>query len=282
MRIYYVLIGACLVSTCTPAYGGSRLNLPQVSAEITLSPEEVRPIFEPHGGNEDRVLDGHFASYVIGSLPADLRNGCHDMVPDFGPAAAANTSWNWSVRLLHTEGDKEQSALLALRCTVHVPDITFYDERLAALSNGKTIVLKLLPLEKDCTNCADVYHLKFVQRFDADNGYFAELRVEHTTENPCCDGGDIESGERLLLIALPSGVSVLALDAEEYRYSNDDADGDTETRCKAAVTYERDSAAKLRALAAETSCTENGKFAPSSKVTRYRWDRAKGRFTEGP
>ena len=278
MRVYAILAGVCYLLAGTPALGSNRLNLPQISAEVNLTLGQVQAIFEMQPDKGGLLLAARETQILINSLPADFRAGCHDMVQDFGLQAAAQTTWAWSVTLLHTEnGRSGQSALLAFRCTAHVPDVTYSDERLALLLNGQKTVLKLLALDNDCTNCSDLYHLKFVQRFNAENGYFAELRLEHTTENPCCDGGDTDSGARLLLIAIPSGSVALSFDKETHFYNHDDQDGDTETECKSVVTYERESSSLL-GVNTQTACTENGKPKPPVSVMRYRWDRAKERF----
>lgn len=281
MRVYHALISIGSLLMGASAFGGNRLNLPQVSVDVHLSGDPLQPIWDVRG--DEQVLTAQSAQTLLHLLPPDFQNGCRDMVPDFGLAAGAQTRWGWSVRLLHAEGSNaERSVLLALRCTVHVPDVTFYDERLAVLLSGKRNVLKLVALDKDCPNCSDVYHLKFAERFEAADGYFAELGVEHTTDNPCCDGGDTDRGDRLLLISVPSGAKVLDFDKEAYHYSHDDEDGDTETKCSAALAYERDATMRLKAVMATTTCTENGKFKPPVTTSRYLWDERSGRFQERP
>src|SRR5262249_6631990 len=191
MRASHTLLGLYLLLAGAPVFGGSRLNLPQVSAEVKLNPREVQSIFDLQADRNARALPGKLTQLIMDSLPASFLRGCQDMVVDFGPTAIPKTTWAWSGRVLHTEIDKSvQSALLALRCTVHVPDVTYFDERFALLlNNGQESVLKLVALDKDCTDCTSLYHLEFRQRFGTDNGDLAELTVEHTTDHPCCDGG---------------------------------------------------------------------------------------------
>ena len=256
-----------------------RLNLPQLSADFAVNGTELQAIFQRDPNRDNQELPPQLAEAVLSSLSADFRNACHGMMPDFGAAAAAQSTWRWSVTLLHAESSPGvQNALLALRCTVHVPDVTFYDERLAVYLSGSTRILKMVALDQDCTNCSDTYHLHFRQKFRNPSGYLAELSVEHTTENPCCDGGDTDSGERWVLIHVPSGANVLAFDKEAYHYNHDDQDGDTETNCKADVAYERDTAANLKAVRTKTGCTENGQFKAPETTARYIWDEAKCRF----
>jgi hypothetical protein len=278
MRICVILAGLYCLLAGTPAFGGNRLDLPQVSAEVNLPLGQVESVFEMQPNKTGEALPARETYVLISSLPADFRNGCSDMTLDYGPQAAAQTTWAWSVRVLHAESGKfGQSALLAFRCTAHVPDVTYSDERRAILLNGQKTTLKLLALDKDCDNCSDLYHFEFVQRFNTENGYFAELRLEHTTENPCCDGGDTDKGARFLLVTIPLEAVALSFDKETYFYNHDDQDGDTETECKSVVTYDRE-AGNLLGVNTQTSCTENGKPKPPVMVTRYRWDRTKERF----
>ena len=279
MRFHPILTGLCCLLAGTSAFGGGRFDFPQISAEVNLRPEEVESIFLP-AGNSGRLLSAREAQPLFNALPRDFSRGCHDMLPDYGPEAEVRATWAWSVRLLHAEkGGFGQSALLALRCTGHVPGIadTYSDERLAVLLSGQKTVLKLLALDKDCLNCEDLYHFEFVQRFQAENDYFAELTMAYTTENPFCDGGDIGKGARFVLVAIPSGAVALTFDKETYFNNHDDEDGDTETVCKSVVTYEREGASLL-GVKARMACTENGKQNPPITVTQYRWNGAKGRF----
>lgn len=279
MRFHPILAGLCCLLAGTYAFGGGRFDLPQISTEVNLRPEEVQPIFM-QGGNGARLLSAREAQPLISAFPADFRNGCREMVPDYGPEAEVKTSWAWSVRVLHAEsGAFGQSAVLALRCTGHVPGIadTYSDERLAVLLSGQKTVLKLLALDKDCLNCEDLYHFEFVQRFQTENGYFAELTMAYTSQNPCCDGGDLGKGARFLLVAIPLGAAALTFDKETYFYNHDDEDGDTVTVCKSVVTYEREGASLL-GVKTRMACTDNGEPEAPIPVTQYRWNGAKGRF----
>jgi hypothetical protein len=101
----------------------------------------------------------------------------------------------------HVNG--ERTAILAFRCTVHIPDATAYDERPAVLVSDKEgAVLRFVSLAEECNNCSELYHVGYTQKFAAAAGYLAELRVDHSTDNPCCDGGDSHGGSDLLLLAL--------------------------------------------------------------------------------
>ena len=278
VRFHHILLGLGFLCAGTSAFAGDRLDLPQIAAEVDLPLGEIQSIFNLEVDENAQLLPARETQLLIDSLPEEFRDGCRQMVVDFGPQAASTTAWAWSVRRLHVESGKfGQSALLAFRCTVHVPDVTYVDERLAILLNGAKTVLKLLALDKDCTNCTDLYQFRFSQRFDAESGYFAELNVDHTTQHPCCDGGDVENGTRFLLIAVPSGSITVSFDKETSFYNHDDEDGDTQTECRSSVAYERNGPT-LQGLTTKTACRENGKFKPPVTIDHYLWDRNKEAF----
>jgi len=263
-----------VLAAAANAAGGSRLNLPQSLAELTLNAEDLKSVLTPQNGEDEDILAPQITGLLIGSLPREFRDACREMVPNFGPEAAAKTTWKWSVRRLYVEGnDIQQSALLALRCTAHMPDITYYDERPAVLLlNKEKALLKLSPLAEDCKNCSDLYHIRFTQKFGTPSAYLAELSVEHSNENPCCDGIVRESGTLLLLIAVPDGTQVLAFEKDSF----DDV-GEETTECKSSVFYERESDGRLKAITARTSCSENGKPVPPV-TTQFVWNPREKRF----
>jgi hypothetical protein len=269
-----------LLTGATCAVGGNRLNLPQVSAEVALSSaaqSELDPVLEKGASDAEYTLPLRATQLLVESLPPHMRAGCGAMVPNFGQTS--KQSGEWTVRLLRGEGNKgERSAVLAFRCTVHVPEVTYYDERPAVLLPRKQeAVLKLLPVADDCTDCTDLYHLQFSQRFEAETGYLAELDVWHSTENPCCDGLQSQSGTLLFMIAVPEGAGVLALDRE----TNDHSQGDevSDSVCKSVVSYERDTAGRLQGVSARIRCTEDGKKVPD-QTRRFHWKPVKKRFEE--
>lgn len=149
------------------------------------------------------------------------------------------------------------------------------------LSGKGATILKILPLDPNCTNCSDLYHLQYKQRFEATPGYLAELDVEHSTSNPCGDGGDRLGGTRLLLISVPEGASVLDFEKATDDYSHDDeAPEDAQTVCKSEISYERDPNWHLQAVTARMSCTQNGKFVPPIVTRRFERNPANHRFQE--
>jgi hypothetical protein len=273
-----------LLAFAVATAGHSRLNLPQETAEVILNSAakaEVDSVLESGSALAEGQLPVRVTQVLIESLPARLRNGCKEMISDFGANPAVSSAW--SATLLHAEGDSaDRSALVSFRCTVHIADLTGYDERPALLHSTKqATILKFLPLDPDCTNCSDLYHLRYNQRFEAAGGYLAELDVEHSTSNPCCDGGDRLGGTRLLLISVPEGASVLDFEKATDDYSHDDeAPEDVQTVCKSEVSYERDANRYLQAVTARMSCTQKEKLVPPILTRRFEWHPANQRFQE--
>jgi hypothetical protein len=270
----FVISAFLVLATAANAAAGSRLNLPQSSAEVSLNAEGLNSILTRQNGDDEDILAPQITQLLIGSLPREFRDACREMVPNFGPQAVAQTTSEWSVRRLHAEGnDIQHSALLALRCTAHVPNITYYDERPALLLvNKEKALLKLSPLAEDCKDCSDLYHIRFTQKFGAPSGYLAEMSVEHSNENPCCDGIARESGTLLLLVAVPDGTQVLAFEKDSF-----DDTGEEATECKSSVFYERESDGRLKSITTRTSCTANGK--PVPQVTKqFVWNPNEKRF----
>jgi hypothetical protein len=260
----------------------SRLNLPQITAEVRLKVEarsQLESMVDKWISDAAQAIAPEAWRPLLEAVP-ELRKGCREMLSDFEPMA--KVSRDFSVRVLHAEHvDEQRSAILTFRCTVHVPDVTAYDERPATLLLKKeSSVLKLLPVGKDCRNCADLYQVGYTQGFAAIDGYLAELNVEHSTDNPCCDGGDSSSGSNLLLVAVPEGAIVLAFEKDTDDYNHDDEGGDTQTVCTSKISYERDGKGDLHAIDARTSCSENGKVAPPVKASRFEWNAEEKRFLE--
>lgn len=279
---WFVLGTLVLVSTAGRSSAESRLNLPQVSTESHLNGEARAEV--------DRMVDQWISDPAQAMAPGawrplleavpDLLRGCRAMLSEFEPMT--KVSRDFSVRVLHAErAGEERTAILAFRCSVHIPDVTAIDERPGVLvSNKGAIVLKLLPLADDCTNCSDLYRIAYTQRFAAAGGYLAELNVEHSTDNPCCDGGDSNGGTKLLLVGVPEGATVLAFDKETDDYNHDDEDGDTQTTCKSEILYEWDGMGRLLAVNAQTRCSENGKFTPPARASRFEWNAGEKRFLQ--
>ncbi len=278
----FLFLFAFVVSSGT---ADARLNLPQTQAQVTL-PKTTRKALEavlsqtasPSGMAS---LPGETAAMLLQGLPIDFRNSCEEMVGYWFEEAEARKTARWTVRVLHVLRDAGPlRAVLAFRCwsnsTVYR---TGYDERPAVLSfRPDSAALAFVPLAKDCHNCSDLYHLELSQTFASEGSSLVELRVSHSTDNPCCDGGDRESGEQLLFLLLPEGQPVLTVDQLHEWDNHDDVDGDTQTICRAKMNYARDAAGNLQGVRTETRCTENGKPKAGIKKQNFHWSRAARRF----
>lgn len=278
------LIGAIGVAATAGVAGAeSRLNLPQIAREVRLSAETrvaLDGVIETWAGDGEHGIAPGVGRLLLGDLPAEMREGCREMLADFEQMTKVNR--DLSVRVLHAERvGEERTALVAFRCSVHIPDVTAYDERPAVMVLGKDAsVLRLLALADDCRNCSDLYHVGYTQRFAGAAGYLAELKIEHTTDNPCCDGVDSHSGNELMLVTVPDGAVALMLDKDSDDMSADDSDpnGGGQTICKSEVLYERDGKGYVAAVTARTSCATDGKFEPPVKVNRFEWSAGEKRF----
>ncbi len=283
-RFVISTVGALLLFTVTAAARvESRVNLPQAAAEVRLNAEaklELDSMLEGWTGDATQAIAPGAWRLLLASLPAELRNGCRAMLSDFETMVKVDR--DLSVRILYAERvNGERTAILAFRCTVHIPEVTAYDERPAVLVSDKEgAVLRLVSLAEDCNNCSDLYHVGYSQKFAAAAGYLAELNVEHSTDNPCCDGGDSHGGSDLLLVAVPEGAKLLAFEKDTDDYNHDDEAGDAQTACRSEISYERDRQGRLQAIDARTSCTENGKSKPPIKATRFEWNVREKRFLQ--
>jgi len=251
-RFVMSMVGALLLFIVTAAARiESRLNLPQAAAEVKLNAGaklELDSMLEGWTGDSTQAMAPGAWRVLLESLPPELRNGCRAMLSDFETIVKVDR--DLSVRVLYAEHvNGERTAILAFRCTVHIPDVTAYDERPAVLVSDKEgAVLRFVSLAEECNNCSELYHVEYTQQFAAAAGYLAELKVEHSTDNPCCDGGDSHGGSDLLLLALPQGAKALAFEKDTDDYNHDDEAGDTQTVCRSEISYERDRQGRLQAI----------------------------------
>ena len=191
----------------------------------------------------------------------------------------------WTVRVLfslhYPEGTQ---AVMAFRCASSAKgNENYYDERPAIVSlTREGATLKLIPLAKYENGDSTLFQLRFSQAFRAVGAQLVELNVYHSSDNPCCDGGDEESGNRLMTLDLSTGKLVLAIDQSTESDSHDDSveDGDTHTDCVAKISYLRDRTGNVGSIGTETRCTENQKPLPEVKRHTYSWNAEAHSFDE--
>src|SRR6202035_3090809 len=86
-----------------PARSGaeSRLNLPQLATEVRLNAETrqaLDSVLEEWASDPEHATKPAVSRQLIGAFPAELRNGCREMLSDFEPMTRVDR--NLSVRIL--------------------------------------------------------------------------------------------------------------------------------------------------------------------------------------
>ncbi|HET7840087.1 MAG TPA: hypothetical protein VFM21_00705 [Terriglobia bacterium] len=289
MRVFRA-IAAFTSSLVLPASLYASLDLPQIEARIKIQDSTValaRGYWR--GVPRSETLPVALQKGLIQSLPAELTGGCRQMISYWGQIAEGTE--RWSVRSLHAGGN---TAWIAFRCgsTAH-EYAESYDERLAVLRLDEGI-LEFVPVRPVLEGESFMFHLKFDEELPLPAGTGIAFRLSSSTDNPCCDGGDRSSEDRLIVFATDSGATrqVLSVVIGRDDYSHDDVDGDGETVYKAQVHFESD--ASDHVIAATASFREQVKNydldgnlpppQPSPRVgeLKFIWDNAAGRFVEAP
>src|SRR3990172_4749819 len=237
-----------------PAAAG--VSLPQQAADVPL-PAEARAKLLAYLGQPTATpaLPPDLEQLLVGSLPAEGRGACAEMIEHWGTVAEGTATW--SVRaLFRWEQASGRTLLVAFRCGSSYADYaSYYDERLGIVSlEPSSARLRLIPVAEDCDNCSDLYHLEFSGEFAVPPGTLAVLAMTFSSDNPCCDGPSQWRTEQLVYILLPEGKVALTLDRVTERYDHDDVDGDTEEICRSVITPRRGPAGQLAGLVAEIRC----------------------------
>ena len=147
----------------------------------------------------------------------------------------------WSVRLLDRQGDR---IWLAFHCGSSLKDedmARYNDERLALLRLESGTIELLPPGPRDEEN-EGVLHYEFANQITLKKatGFCFRLTVGN---NPCCDGPEYRSQERLVVfVGTPNGVmqALSVLTGRKDSSHSDDPDVDSETTYHADITFERD------------------------------------------
>jgi hypothetical protein len=266
--------------------GGSRLDLPQAGEYVELqgaARTTLETTLSGATGSSPVLLPDEATATLMGGLPKEFRDSCDAMLEGWGENLKGAGKWTARVLYsLHLPGGTE--AVLAFRCASAFPGVeTYYDERPATVSlTPEAATLNLIPLDKKCDNCSDLYHLELSQAFTAVGSRLAELRVYYSNDNLCCGGEDEKSVNRMMILDLSRGKEVLGVDERTEQSSHDDSDdgGDSETVCETKISYLRDEAGNVESIATETRCTENKKPLPEVKRQRFRWNAEAHRYDE--
>ena len=268
-----------LVMWSAPAQ--SRLQLPQVDSEALLPAAESRVLADELGRGKiaDALARSAAAEQaLVRALPSDFRDACRVIVNQWGTMAEGTA--RWSVRLLHrtTTADRSQF-VLAFRCGSNLLDYAkYFDERPAVLTvESAKARLRLIPVDKPCADCSDLYRIEISQVFAVEGGALLELKATSTNDNPALGVIDTHRAERLLYILLPEARSALMIVRAAEFVSHDDVEGDTETTCRIGMSYQRDAASRLTAIIADGLCdADDAGRRPGTH--RYRWNAATRRL----
>jgi hypothetical protein len=263
-----------------------RLNLPQAEEHAVVQ-GVARTTLEAalSGASSSAPLSDYSASTLIDDLPKGFRDSCDQMLAGWGNTLEGTAKW--SARLLFSlprqSGGTE--AVLAFRCASTYRGLEQdYDERpVTIVLTPETATLTLIPTQPECNSgCADLYHLEFSQAFPAVGAQLVELRVYHTSDNPCCGGADEDSGSRMMILDLSRGKQVLVVDERTEHESHDDSDegGDSQTVCQAKISHLRDGAGSVESIATERQCTKNKQSLPEVRRQNFRWNAEARRFEE--
>lgn len=219
----------------------SRLNLSQSRQMVRLR-DAVRTALRasfilPLATGE---LPAPLQNSILQIMPEDFRSECGSLMEAWAGDRGRNSSV-WSVRLLNAQGNREW---LAFHCGSSLQDEDmerYSDERLALLRLDNGTIELLSPGPRDEEN-EGVLRYEFASLVHLKNatGYCFRLAVGN---NPCCDGPESRSQERLVIfVDTPNGAieSLSVLTGRDDSSHSDDPEVDTETTYHADIAFERD------------------------------------------
>jgi hypothetical protein len=262
-----------------------RLDLPQADANVVLqgaARTTLEAALSVASGSAPVLLPDESAAALMDNLPEEFRGSCDAMAS--GWRSDEKGAGKWTVRVLFSlrrlEGTK---AVLAFRCTSDDQgDENSYDERPAIVSlTSANATLKLIPLAPEENGHQTLYRLNLSQAFRAVGTQLVELNVYHTTDNPCCGGGDEESGSRRFIVDLVNEKNVLSMD-ERTELERDDSSEDAlmERICETKFSYLHDGAGSVEGISTETRCTEDKEPLPEVKRQTFHWNAETHEFAE--
>lgn len=237
------LLLVLLLLTCglaaSPA--DNRLDLSQSRQMVKLG-EAARAGLKARFGHPVATgeLPAPLRNSILQTMPEEFRNECRSLMESWAGDRGRDSSL-WSVRLLHGHGSREW---LAFHCgsSLQEEDMERYaDERLALLRLDSGTFELLPPGPRDEEN-EGVLHYAFARQISLKNatGFCFRLTVGN---NPCCDGPEYRSQERLVIfVETPHGVveSLSMLTARDDSSHSDDPEVDTETTYHADITFAHD------------------------------------------
>jgi hypothetical protein len=264
------------------------MNLPQRRQVVTLPQAAAHAARAYFAQRPQPELVPSLEQLLTDSLPADFRQACTDVIEGWGSEVAGSEVWRG--RLLSWQPGQ---AWLAFRCGARRSDLSqYYDERLAALRLDAA-ELEFEPFDKDYENDSTLFHVEFAAGLTLEDAEALAFRVASSNDNPCCDGPEAISEERLMLFAdSPQGTrELLSLLTHRQHDSHNDVEGDTQTTYSSEIKFERDAQARVTSVVAtfreeEKDVTWNGSVAKyhtrrqRTGTLRYRWNPARFQFEE--
>ena len=236
------LLASLVISCCLPASPAQyRLNLSQ-SRQVVQIGEAARSALRHSFAPPPAIgeLSAPLRDSLLQIMPDDFRDECRSLMESWAGDRGRNSSM-WSVRLLDRRGGREW---LAFHCGSSLKDedmARYWDERLALLRLDSGTIELFSPGPQAEEN-EGVLRYEFANQITLKNatGFCFRLTVDN---NPCCDGPEYRSQERLVIFAdTPKGVveSLSLLTGREDSSHSDDPEVDTETTYHADITFERD------------------------------------------
>lgn len=261
----------------------ARLNLPQVSKRIVIEGARqgaLRRFFA--GPRESRRMPADVEAALLDALEPIYLTACREMIVAWGERVRSTA--RDSVRVLYNAVSVPSTVqvVLTYRCSsasnLYPND---YDERLAWLTvRTNRSELFLLPHSSDAENDSELSRIESAGVVGVPAGTAVRVRIQTTTENPCCGGPDSFGGEReIWYFAGAAGPEpVLNIKTAEDQYGHSDGpEGAWESHAKTELRLEHNAVGEVVTVITETTTTETGK--PPRKTTiRYRWQPARQRF----
>jgi hypothetical protein len=228
---------------------------------------------------------------ILANMPEDFRNDCRSLLEAWAGERGRDSSM-WSVRLLGRQKDR---VWLTFHCGSSQKDedmVRYNDERLALLhlDNG---TIELLSPGSAAEENEGVLQYEFTNQLALKNatGFCFRLTVGN---NPCCDGPEYRSQERLVIfVDTPHGAmeAISVMTGRDDSSHSDDPEVDTERTYHADITFERDTndlvtAASVAFHEKVVDTTWEGSKAnhqtanERSGTVGFRWDPATFRFDE--
>jgi hypothetical protein len=287
-----VLLFLALTGCLPTSLAESRLSLPQ-SRQVVRLGSAVRTALQESFSHPKAAaeLSATFQNALLPAMPEAFRNDCRNLMESWAGERGRDSSM-WSVRLLDRQGGR---VWLAFHCGSSLQDedmARYFDERLALLHLDKGTI-ELLSPGPAVEETEGVLHYEFASQIALKNatGFSFRLTVDN---NPCCDGPEYRSEERLVIfVDTPQGAleAISVMTGRDDSSHSDDPEIDTETTYHADITFERDANNLVTAASASfhekvVDITWEGNKADHhtanerSGTLRFRWDPANFKFNE--